>query len=230
MIGKRECIALVLLMATIGVEAKDKWPYRDTVMLINGPRVLESPFRKRRFDFSLDARRTLIGAQGAKLGGLRIGLEYRRIHRVGIGFFGLSEEAELQQLQSLNPNVSIALLNLKYTSIYYERVLYFNRKWEWSATLHLGNGQIEGRYQLNDSDEWIDLPAIHVKPLELSTSAYYHLNWWVSLGLGGGYRYMRQTPTEAKVIYNAPVALFKVKIRFVKLIKGAFNPAVRDQY
>jgi hypothetical protein len=41
---------------------------------------------------------------------------------------------------------------------------------------------------------------------------------------------MRQTPTEAKVIYNAPVALFKVKIRFMKLIKGAFNPAVRDQY
>jgi len=207
-----------------------KEPYRDTVILINGQRILDHSFKKRRFDFTFDARQTLIGAQSAKLGGFRIGLEYRRVHRVGFGVFGLSEGAFVNQLQTIHPNITAAYLNLTYSSIYYERVLYFNRKWEWSATAHLGNGWIEGRYQLGDNTDWIAIPAIRVKPLEVSSSLYYHLNWWISVGVGGGYRHMRQAPAEAREIYNAPIALFKLKVRFFKLIKGAFNPDVRHQY
>lgn len=223
------CLALCT-MQMHGQKTILRGAYRDTVWLINGSKVLESPFRKRRFEFALDARQTLIGQQAAKLGGFRLGMEYRRVHRFGVGVFALSEGVMLTQLNQIGPNVEKALLNLNYLSLYYERVLFFNRKWEWSATAHLGNGMIEGRYQLVNSDDWIAIPAIRVKPLEISSSVYYNINWWISIGAGGGYRYMRRAPQEAQDIYNAPITVFKLKIRFFKWIKGVVNPDIRDQY
>jgi hypothetical protein len=199
-------------------------------MLVSGPRSIAYPFKKRKVELSFDARQTIVGAQGARLGGLRIGLEYRRIHRVGIGFFGLSDNVELSNFSAIDPNVSDVVLNLNYATLYYERVLYFNRKWEWFGTLHLGRGTISGAYLLNGEGRWRALPETNVSPLELSTCLYYNLNWWISIGGGGGYRYMRKSPPEAKSIYNAPVGILRLRVQLFKLLRGSIRPELRDVY
>lgn len=219
----------VLLVPLDGFTQRNK-NYVDTVMLVNGPKHIASPFKKRKLELSFDARQTLVSSQGARLAGLRLGMEYRRVHRFGIGFFGLSEGVELNNLTSIDPNISDVVLNLNYATIYYERVLFFNRKWEWFSTIHLGNGTISGHYRFENEDEWRTLDEQQVRPLEVSTSLYFNINWWISIGGSGGYRHMRKTPPEAKAIYNSPVAILRLRVQLLKLLRGHLNPELRDVY
>lgn len=221
---------LSVLLCHRDVHAQRSQNYTDTVMLVSGPKAISSPFKKRKFEVSFDARQTLVGSQGAKLGGLRFGMEYRRIHRFGIGFFGLSEGVNLANLPSIDPTITDVVLNLNYVSLYYERVLFFNRKWEWFSTIHLGNGTISGAYRKLNDEQWHALPERTIRPLELSTCMYYNINWWVSIGGGGGYRYMRKTPPEARGIYNSPVGIIRLRIQLLKWMRGQFNPELRDIY
>jgi hypothetical protein len=227
------CILLslfTLLYSFPNANAQKANNYVDTVMLINGPKVIKSPMKKRKIEVSFDARQTAVGSQGAKLGGLRIGLEYRRIHRFGIGVFGFSEGVYLPELPSIDTSITDAVLNLNYASIYYERVLFLSRKWEWFSTIHLGSGVVSGFYRTLNDEKWYPLRQTPVKPLEISSCVYYNINWWVSIGGGVGYRYMRKTPAEARAIYNAPVAILRLRVQLFKLIRGQFNPEIKELY
>lgn len=187
-------------------------------------------FQKQKLDFVLDARQTLISTTTTRLGGLRIGIEYRRVHRFGIGIYGLSKGVHLNSLVDLDPKISEAVLNLSYASLFYERVLFFNRKWEWSATVHLGKGQITGDYRTSADTIWRSFPTRDVKPFELSTTGYYHLTWWCSIGTGIGYRFMRETPDEVRHIYNAPVAIARVRIKLGRLVKSIWDENAKKEY
>lgn len=203
--------------------------YEDTVWTVSGWTPLDSKYRKRRLDFVLDGRQTFINGANAKIGGFRIGIEYRRVHRFGLGFYNLDNGVVTNSLAEIDPRISSATLFLKYNSIYYERVLYFHRRWEWSLTAHLGKGTITGHYLIPHVSEAINFER-KVKPVEISSTMYYNLNWWISVGAGVGYRYMRNTPDEVQSIYNSPVLIVKLRFKFGKLIKGAFNKDVRSTY
>jgi len=204
--------------------------YQDTVWIVTGKKELGSLFQKQKLDFVLDARQTLISTTTARLGGIRIGIEYRRVHRFGIGIYGLSEGVQMNSLIDLNPNISEAVLSLSYGSLFYERVLFFNRKWEWSATVHLGKRQISGNYRVSPDSAWQSFPVREVKPFELSTTGYYHLTWWCSIGTGFGYRFMRDTPDEVRYIYNAPVAIARIRIKVGKLVKSIWDENAKLEY
>ncbi len=204
--------------------------YKDTVWIVTGKKELGNLFQKQKLDFVLDARQTLISTTTARLGGLRLGIEYRRVHRFGIGVYGLSKGVHLNSLIDLDPKITEAVLNLSYASIFYERVLFFNRKWEWSATVHLGKGQITGDYRTSADSLWRSFPTRDVKPFELSTTGYYHLTWWCSIGTGIGYRFMRDTPDEVRHIYNAPVAIARVRIKLGRLVKSIWDENAKKEY
>lgn len=203
--------------------------YKDTVWIVTGPKALDNKFKKWKFDFVFDARQTIISSTVARLGGIRIGMEYRRVHRFGIGFYGLGDGIIVNSLQEISPLITRANLNLSYTSLFYERVLYFHPKWEVSATAHIGTGRITGSYT-TETGQTRTLPDLNVKPFEISTTCYYNLNWWISVGGGVGYRYMRKTPPEVRPIYNAPVAILRVRIKFGKLTKSIWNHDIKYTY
>jgi hypothetical protein len=69
-----------------------------------------------------------------------------------------------------------------------------------------------------------------VKPVEFSGSGYYNITYWLSVGGGLGYRFMRRTPSEVREIYDGPVIIAKVKVKFMKLIRSAWNNDVRYEY
>ncbi|MFN0032483.1 MAG: hypothetical protein ACKVOR_10005 [Flavobacteriales bacterium] len=205
-------------------------PYTDTVWIVTGFKTLNENFKKWKFDFLIDARTTLLSSTPTSLGGLRLGMEYRRVHRFGLGFYGLNNEVITTSLAEVDTSIAAARLSMNYASLFYERVLFFNPKWEWSATVHLGAGAITGSYRFRDSDQWISYENKRTKPLELSTTGYFHLNWWISFGAGVGYRYMRKTPVEVRDVYSAPVALFKVRLKLVKLTRSIWNKDVKNEY
>ncbi|MBL0317425.1 MAG: hypothetical protein IPP69_17330 [Flavobacteriales bacterium] len=230
-------ICIIVLLFPLGISAQwrgfagsDYNVTPDTVWIISGKKVLDNNFQKQKLDFVIDARQTLISSQTARLGGLRLGVEYRRVHRFGIGVYGLGDGVHLKSLSEVDTSISEAVMNLSYVSMYYERVLYFHPKWEWSATIHMGKGNINGSYRRTSSDNWYTLASREVKPFEISTTGYYHLTWWCSLGVGVGYRYMRSTPVEVRPVYNAPVAIVRVRIKCGKLIKSIWNKNAKYEY
>ena len=181
-------------------------------------------------DLILDARYTLVSSTRARLAGLRLGMEYRRVHRFGMGIYNLGDGVRVDTLAELGPKVDEAILNLSYLSLFYERVIFFSPKWEFSLTGHVGSGSITGRYRNVESDTWTEFPERKVRPVELSGSLYFHPTWWFSVGGGVGYRFMRSTPPEVRPIYNAPVAIAKVRIRLGRLVKSTWDKEVKYEY
>ena len=204
--------------------------YSDTIWLITGRRPLDRMFKKWKFDFVVDARQTIISNTQARLLGIRFGMEYRRVNRFGFGIYNLGSGVALKSLIEIDAEISEAVLNLKYTSIFYERVLFFNRKWEWSAAVHQGFGKISGWYRFNDDPTQITFPEKRVRPFEISTTGYYNLTWWCSVGAGVGYRFMRGTPEEVRPIFNSGVVIARVRIKFGKLARSIWNKQTKYEY
>ncbi len=204
--------------------------YADTVWIVTGQKPLDSKFKKWKFDFVLDARKTLVSNTQVSLGGIRLGMEYRRVHRFGFGLYGLGSGVVVKSLMEVDSAITEANLNMSYASLFYERVLFFNPKWEWSATAHIGAGAIKGSYRFSSSEQWINYEEKRVRPIELSTTGYYHITWWCSVGAGVGYRYMRRTPEEVRSVYSAPVAIARVRIKVGKLVKSIWDKDMRHTY
>jgi hypothetical protein len=204
--------------------------YRDTVWIISGYKPLENNFKKWKFDFVLDARSTLVSGTVARLAGLRIGMEYRRVHRFGFGFYNLGDGVVVQSLEEINPDITRATLNIRYSSIFYERVMFFNPKWELSLTAHSGRGRITGDYIIAGGIKPQGFPERRVRAFEFSTTAFYHLTWWFSVGGGVGYRLVPDAPQEVQSIYNAPVGILRVRIKFGKLVKSIWNHDIKYTY
>jgi hypothetical protein len=204
--------------------------YQDTVWIVSGQKALDFHFKKRKLDFVFDARQTLVSTKVTRLLGIRVGLEYRRVHRFGVGLYNIGEGVQLDSLREVNASIETAVLNLTYASIFYERVLFFNPKWEWSVTVHQGKGFIAGKYLISGDSSWQNFPIRRVLPFEISTTGYYNLTWWCSIGAGVGYRYMRSTPAELRPVYNAPVLIARVRIKLGKLVKSIWDKDLKYAY
>lgn len=179
-------------------------------------------------EFILDGRLTLVSNEGARLGGLRLGVEMNRVNRFGIGFYSFSNGVQTESLNEISPNIISANLELNYASLYYERVILFTKKYEWSSTLHLGAGNVSGSYTyLNGSVGNYNEP---VQLTEISTTLFRHLTYFMSVGGGIGYRQTRNAPEELLPIYNAPVFIVKLRIQPIKMVRGIWNKDIRNRY
>ncbi len=200
------------------------------IQLINGKKHLGKNFNKYKIGFSFDSRNTFVASKSAKLGGMKLGLYINRIHCIGLGIYGLNKPISASEVPNVSATIYSSKVSFSYLSLFYERILYFNKKWEWSSAIHFGAGQLEIRYKINQGEPYKRLPSIQTRPLEISTSVYHHLNYWVSLGAGIGYRYMRKTPQIYRPYFNGAIYLVKLKIRLFKLIKSIGNKEVKNEY
>jgi len=176
----------------------------------------------------LDGRLTLISNEGARLGGFRVGLEVNRVNRFGMGFYSFSNGVHTESLNEISPNIISANLELNYTSFYYERVWLFTKKYECSSTLHLGYGKVSGSYLFKNG--FIGNYNEPVQLTELSSTLYRHLNYFMSIGGGIGYRQTRNAPNELMHIYNSPVVIIKLRIQPFKGLRGIWNKEIRKRY
>lgn len=200
------------------------------VWIIGGPKYLGEGFKTFRLDVAFDGRNSFSEGNSVRVGGFRIGAEYNRIHRFGIGVYEISAPARQSVYQNNDTLFGPASLTLNYRSLYYERVLFFNPKWELSGTAHLARGSINVNKPDELSGRFTFYETIDVNPIELSTSAYHHLSWWLSAGFGVGYRWMLNTPEEIVPLYNSTVYLAKVKVRVGKAVRTVWNKSAKYEY
>lgn len=219
---------MLLLIGLSGMSQRKS--YVDEVWIIGGKKTLRSPFKKLRFDFQLDGRASFINNELVSIGGVKIGLEYRRVNRFGVGFYGLNNNIDIQSFEDLNQSYNNVFADFSYVTMYYERVVFFNPKWEFSATAHLGSGTVSITYQADESDDIQLYADYRMNPVEGSFSGFYHLNYWISVGGGYGYRWVFSEVDTLEDEYSSDLYILKAKIRLGKLVRSVFNKDVKNEY
>ena len=202
----------------------------DSVMLVNGPRKLEPYQNKLKPDFSLDARRTLFQKKWVAVMGLKAGVEYRRIHRFGIGVYFLNTRVFDRQFD-FDLIADKVEYEFRYSTIYYERALFFNQKWEAGATLHLGGGNIRVFYQNpENSNERLEIKPVEFSAIELSTYGEYHILYWLGVGAGLGYRQILGVSKDLRKEFSSPIFVVNVQLKLTKLARSFYDENVKNEY
>lgn len=220
----------VLFIIALFVSVATSAQLNEEVWLISGHKHLGDGFKKWKFDGTFDGRNSFSENRTVRVGGIRLGLEYKRIHRFGIGFYDLSAPVRKERYESPDTSFAPASLTLSYRSFYYERVLYFDPKWELSGTAHLAMGDVIVNRPNPISGRFEEYETVEVNPVELSASAYHHLSWWLSAGLGLGHRWMLNTPDTMVPLYNSTVFIAKVKLRLGKALRTIWDDGAKHEY
>lgn len=203
--------------------------YVDTVQLVTGPYILKDNFKKIRIDVGLDGRGSSFEKEKVRVAGLQLGIVYRRVHRFGIGLYSLSNPIVKNNVTLDVPSQKVSYL-FSYQSLYYERVLFFDKKWEVSSALHLGGGKVKTSYLPLMGNTFQPYSSKDVSVIELTANVQYNFTYWLSVGAGGGGRIIYRAPKELRRAYSAPVTLLTIHVKIVKLITSFFNKNVKNEY
>ncbi len=220
------CLVFIAFFLSLSATAQ----LDEEVWLVNGSKHLGDGFNKWKLDVAFDGRNSFSENRTVRVGGFRLGAEYKRIHRFGLGFYDLSAPVRKERYTTPDTSFSPASLTLSYRSFYYERVLYFDPKWELSGTAHLGVGDVLVNRPNPISGRFEEYESVEVNPIELSASAYHHLTWWLSAGLGLGHRWMLNTPETMVPLYNSTVFIAKVKLRLGKAFRSIWDDGAKYEY
>lgn len=202
----------------------------NEVALIGGKQKLEPYQNKLKSDFSIDARRTLFQSKWVAVMGLKFGVEYRRVHRLGIGTYFLNTRVFDYNFDFDVPADQIEY-EFRYATLYYERVLFFNRKWEVGATLHLGGGNIRVFYQdPANSNDRVALAPLEFSTVELSAYGQYNILYWISVGVGTGYRFVFGVDKNLRNTFSSAIFVVNLQLKLFKLARSFYDENVKYEY
>jgi len=173
----------------------------------------------------LDARRSFYNSQKIKINGLRLGAQYKGVHRFGLGFYELSKKIEFKNiivdvLDAKTP--SSVKVSLGFTTIFYERVILKTKKWEISAPLYIGSGKLRTEY-LNNFGNYKSLSKTPFSAIGVSLSIKYYIWSWLAPKVSFGYRFTYNTNPEISSAFNKPFYAFGISISPVQLFKSIFS-------
>jgi hypothetical protein len=173
----------------------------------------------------LDARRSFYNKQKIKINGLRLGAQFKGVHRFGLGFYALSEQIrfddiEIDQIDAANP--TNLLVDVNFTTLFYERVFYKSNKWEVSFPLYLASGQLKTQY-LNNLGNYKLLDKTPFSALGLSAGVKYYVLPWLAPRFSLGYRLTYNTNDNIRRAFNKPFYAIGLSIEVGKLYKSIFK-------
>jgi len=174
----------------------------------------------------LDARRSFFNGTKIKINGLRIGAEYRGVHKFGLGFYWLNKRVIFEDVLVGSEGQDIAApeirFDLGYSSLFYERVFLKTRWWEVDFPIHLGAGRILGFYKdtIGAFQSFIEAPFIALIP---STQVkFYPLTWLALRGSVG----MRLTSSENNIVkqtFRTAFYGYGLSVNIIGLYKSVFR-------
>lgn len=221
---------LFLIFLFSGFASTAQFGQSDKVWLINGERQLLPYQNKLKPDFSFDARRTLFKSRWILVGGLKFGVEYKRIHRLGIGVYFLNTRIFDEDVEFILEANKIEY-DFEYSTLYYERVLYFDKKWELGGTLHLGGGKINTFFEneLNPNERNRG-PVLNFSVAELVAYGEYNLLYWLGLSAGVGYRQVFGLEYDLGSDFSSAIFVINLRLNLIKLARSYFDESVKDEF
>ncbi len=213
----------------MSVDCAAQFNQDNTVRLINGQRELLLYQNKLKPDFRLDARRSLFLNNWIAVGGIRIGVQYRRVHKLGLGFYFLNTRI-FEQNFDYEIDAELLEYDFKYNTIYYDRTLYFDKRWDLGASANVGGGNILARYQPDGTNYYVRVDEIPFSVTELSVFGTYNIFHWLGLGTNFGYRRIWARTPRVDKSFSSPIFAVSLQIRFTRLVRSIFNESIKDEY
>lgn len=151
----------------------------------------------------MDARNSFVTASYAKVKGIKLGLSYHKIFKVGIGYSWMKSD--------YFPNQFIDSTNLRfgYGNAFLEYTFFQTEHWHFEIPIQIGIGRIS--YKNTDQNilqkQWVPIwePAM--------TFEYIFLKYF-GVGVGAGYRLVIKPKTPIIERFTSPIYIFKFKIYF----------------
>lgn len=207
-------LTLALHLTTASAQNKDT-ALTDTTETV--------PLIKTTFVFSFDARRSVIRNQKAKIGGIKIGLDFKNKIRAGLGFYGWTgpfEDTIIINEGAPDQDTVLAGIAFNYVSPYLEYIIYQNKKVELSMPIQFGFGDVSVQYKYKNGNTETPIKK-SVGVFVISLTGYYKFFTWLGIGGGVGYRNILTKEKIIKKTFNAPVYIVKIRIFFGPIFKKA---------
>jgi len=170
----------------------------------------------------LDARRSFFRGRPVKINGLRLGVQYKGVHRFGIGFYGLDRNVVFTDVRVDQPgatDTSRVVFNAGFGSLFYERVIYKTHKWEFSLPTEFLFGNITGYYE-DSLGKFLPLPEVPFSGLAAGLQAKYNILTWLAPRVSIGYRVLFNTTPEVRSSFNRAYYSFGLSIMIGELYQA----------
>ncbi|MGD1844311.1 MAG: hypothetical protein ACFB10_02845 [Salibacteraceae bacterium] len=167
-----------------------------------------------KLDFRIDSRNSFITNQFARILGIKLGLNFNRTVRMGLGYNRLMNDrfttvvhrygdGSLERIE--------AKLKFAYLSPYFEYVFYRDPKWEISIPVLLGFGRALYRYDDRNGTTH-QTPWRFLFMYEPYMISQYRITPWFGAGLGVGYRLLLVGNSATDENFNSPMYVLKFNV------------------
>lgn len=184
--------------------------------------VFEDEFRKSfktkpKLDVKFDNRFSFIRDGALKTIGVKVGLNFRRKFKVGLGINQMLVPIETTTFNEAGDEFPVNL-EYFYFSPYIEYVYHNSRKWEFSLAIQHGVGGASYQYQ-NPQGEKIKLQQSMVLSYEPAMLIDYKIVKWAGIGTGVGYRFVYYKETDINERFSSPEYVIKLKIYLGEIVR-----------
>lgn len=178
-----------------------------------------------RFFITLDSHNSFIGGKLTSISGIKAGLGYGRLVKVGIGLFGLTNVYEkkiaVKADDGVNDTSVTAQLKFGYLSTFIDYTIYRKKRWMFSIPLQLGFGG--SSYDYFKKDEGLIVTRSEgIILIEPAIVGHYKIFRWFGVGMGAGFRVMLVPNHQIPENFTSPIYVLKLKIFFGELYWMAF--------
>lgn len=172
---------------------------------------------KPKLDVKLDNRFSFIRDTDVKTVGVKVGLNFNRKFKVGLGINQMLLAAEKSFLNEDDILVPVDL-EYFYFSPYVEYVYYESKRWEFSLSAQLGFGG--ANYSSTDPvGKKIKLVESTVLSYEPAMLIDYKIIRWIGIGTGIGYRFVYYKSPGVNEQFSSPEYVLKLKIYLGEIVR-----------
>ncbi len=210
----------ILTIATHRVSAQTNKTVVDTPLISfkNKPKIF----------LTLDKTSSFISGKGATTNEIRLGLDFKKTIRFGIGYAALvsdvvDDKIITTQVTGIDSTVP-AQLSLSYMTLSAEYTFYDSKRWQITMPVTLGIGSSYFNYFEKVNGEFLTKKTDQGTVVLLGPSgiATYRILRWVGLSAGLGYRRAIVNNGKVKESIDSPVYLFRIRIFMGEIYKSVF--------
>lgn len=186
------------------------------------PIVFEEEFKKSfrskpKLDIKFDNRFSFIQDNALKTIGVKVGLNFKRKFKVGLGINQMLVPIETSTIDD-EGNVVPVDLEYFYFSPYIEYVYHTSKRWEFSLATQLGFGGVSYQYK-NAQNKKVKLQQSMVLSYEPAMLIDYKIVRWVGIGTGVGYRLIYYKESGINEQFSSPEYVIKLKVYLGEIVR-----------
>jgi hypothetical protein len=185
---------------------------------------------KPQLDLRLDSRNSFVASRRAEIAGVKLGLEFNKRFRAGIGYSYLNEGIYngITVGSRQDPRWISRKLVMRYFSVYADYVYFETKRWSFGVPVQLGIGTTFYREifpRFND----FDYPSYPVILYEPCLSGEYRILDWFGFSANAGFRIVLYKNGNITERLTAPIYVVGASIYYSRLWRKVFpNKSVSD--